>query len=457
MSILQVNNPATGNKIAELKDDTQISIQEKYRLAEYAQIAWENVSVQERVACIAKFSELLKKNVDTLALELCLEVGKPISEARGEVLGAAAKCQFFIDESEKYLQSEMVHTDGNTQEILSYEALGIIANISAWNYPYLVGINIFVPALICGNAVMYKPSEFSSMVGASIARLMIEAGVPKDVFQLVIGEGDAGKALCELPLDGYFFTGSYPTGKKIAEAVSSKLVPIGLELGGKDPLYVTDEIDDIKQVAESAAEGVFYNNGQSCCSVERIYVHEGVYEEFLTHFLAMTKALVVGDPQNEQTTIGAITRPQHLNFLNALVEDALKQGAKLEQGGKVIAGDGCFFEPTVFTNVDHSMRLMKEETFGPVIGIQAVKGDEEAIGLMNDTTYGLTSSVFSANQQRGEAILKQINSGTVYLNCCDRVSAYLPWSGRGQSGLGSTLSNHGLYAFCKPKAYQIRM
>jgi acyl-CoA reductase-like NAD-dependent aldehyde dehydrogenase len=454
--MIKVINPATGKLITELESDSDQSIRDKYQVAKAAQAAWASISIQERVACITKFSELLKFNVDSLALELCLEVGKPINEARGEVFGAAAKCQFFIDESENVLQSETVHIDGTTKEVLSYEALGVVANISAWNYPYLVGINIFVPALICGNAVMYKPSEFSSMVGTRIAKLWIEAGVPKNIFQLVIGEAEAGKSLCDLPLDGYFFTGSYLTGKKIAEVVSSKLVPVGLELGGKDPLYVTNEITDIKQVAESVAEGVFYNNGQSCCSVERVYVHENIYENFLNHFLETTKALEVGDPQDEKTTIGAITRPQHLIVLRGLVDDALEQGAKLEQGGEIIERDGNFFEPTVFTNVNHNMRLMKEETFGPLIGIQKVANDEEAIQLMNDTVYGLTSSVFSSNPARAEGITKLINSGTSYINCCDRVSGYLPWSGREHSGLGSTLSKHGLYAFCNLKAYQIR-
>jgi acyl-CoA reductase-like NAD-dependent aldehyde dehydrogenase len=453
---MKIINPATHELITELETDSVESIQTKYHLARKAQPAWKNTPITQRIACINRFRELLKENVDKLALELSLEVGKPIQEARGEVLGAANKCKFFITESEKWLKSETVNVDTNTSEILAYDPLGVIANISAWNYPYLVGINIFIPALVCGNAVMYKPSEYSSTVGLSISGLLTEAGVPEEVFQLVLGDAEAGETLCELPLDGYFFTGSYATGRKIAEAVASKLVPVGLELGGKDPLYVTDDVENLKDIAEAAVEGVFYNNGQSCCSVERVYVHEAVYDEFLRHFVASAKSLKLGNPQDSATQLGAITRAQHLDFLSSLVEDATSLGAKLELGGKVINGKGNFFEATVLSGVNHQMRLMKEETFGPVIGIQKVNDDEEAIALMNDSDYGLTSSVFISNNKRGQNILSQINTGTGYLNCCDRVSAYLPWSGRGQSGLGSTLSQHGLFAFCNPKGLHVR-
>ena len=455
---MDIINPSNNKVISKVEIDTEVQVQEMYIAAKKQQKVWKNTPIKERIAAIKKFAELIieKENRDELASILTSETGKPLQESYNEINGAAVKCQFFIAESEKYLLSKIMNSDGNTQEILSYDPLGVITNISAWNYPYLVGVNIFIPALITGNAVLYKPSEFSTLTGQQITKFLHLAGIPENIFKMVTGDGKVGEYLLDLPLDGYFFTGSYPTGKRIAEAVASKLVPVGLELGGKDPLYITDEVVDIEKAAESAVEGTFYNNGQSCCSVERIYVHQKMYNQFKKNFIEKVKSLKVGDPTQKENSQGAITRKAHLSYLNELVIDATEKGATLEVGGSVIDSAGNFFEPTVLSNVNHEMRCMQEETFGPVIGIQEVANDEEAITLMNDTEFGLTSSVFSSNQERGEKILKQVNSGTGYLNCCDRVSGHLPWSGRGHSGLGTTLSPLGIWTFTNPKGYHIR-
>jgi acyl-CoA reductase-like NAD-dependent aldehyde dehydrogenase len=231
---------------------------------------------------------------------------------------------------------------------------------------------------------------------------------------------------------------------------------VGLELGGKDPLYVTDEIADLKKTANAVAEGCFYNNGQSCCAVERVYVHERVYDELIRHFKDETLALKAGDPSKREFLQGALTRPSQIGFLESQIEDALAQGAKILAGGKRIPGAGSFFEPTALIDVNHSMKVMREESFGPIIGIQKVKNDQEAITLMNDTEYGLTASVYSTNLDRAKSILAEINSGTAYINCCDRVSPYLPWSGRKHSGLGATLSTLGILAFTQPRGWHIR-
>jgi acyl-CoA reductase-like NAD-dependent aldehyde dehydrogenase len=307
-----------------------------------------------------------------------------------------------------------------------------------------------------GNAVLYKPSEFATLTGLHIARLLHEAGVPEDVFVPVIGDRVAGEALLDLPLDGYFFTGSYRTGKHIAERVASKLVPVGLELGGKDPLYVTDEVDDLKKVAGAVAEGCFYNNGQSCCAVERVYVHERIYNEFMKEFESEVRALKVGNPMEPGIQQGSLTRPAHLEFLEAQISDALSKGAKVLCGGKRVPGPGAYYEPTVVVNADHSMRIMMEESFGPVIGVMKVRDDEEAISLMQDCEYGLTAAVYSRNETRGRGILGRIDTGTSYLNCCDRVSPYLPWAGRKHSGLGTTLSWLGILSFVRPRGWHLR-
>jgi acyl-CoA reductase-like NAD-dependent aldehyde dehydrogenase len=349
-----------------------------------------------------------------------------------------------------------VETNAPTKEKIVYEPLGIIANISAWNYPYLVGVNVFIPALIGGNAVFYKPSEYATLTGLAIGKLLYQSGVPENAFQSVIGRGNAGEVLLDLPLDGYFFTGSYRTGKYIAEKVASKLVPCQLELGGKDPLYVMDDVADIDQVAAAALEGVIYNNGQSCCAVERIYVQEKVYDRFVRSYVEQAKKIVVGDPMQPGTEIGPLSRKEQKEFLMDQIEDAKQKGATVLSGGNSLSKKGYYIEPTVLVNVNHKMKVMKDESFGPITGIQKVKDDNEALELIQDSEYGLTAAVYSQSFERAEALMKRIDTGTVYWNCCDRVSGALPWSGRKHSGLGTTLSYQGIRAFVQPKSYHIR-
>ncbi|GAB2668317.1 aldehyde dehydrogenase family protein [Flavihumibacter cheonanensis] len=456
MSTFNVINPATEEVLATLDEDNQQTIQEKYNLVKKEQAAWAEVPLTDRINCIRRFDQALGEQIEKLAGILSDEVGKPIQQARNEINGARGRIAFFLNNSEKWLQDEWMVLDGATKERISYEPLGVIANISAWNYPYLVGVNVFIPALIGGNAVLYKPSEFSSLTGLAIRDLLYQSGIPENVFQVVLGGGLVGSYLLDLPLNGYYFTGSNRTGKIIASKVAEKMVPCQLELGGKDPLYVTDEVADINQVAAAALEGVVYNNGQSCCAVERIYVHEKVYDDFLKSFTEQASALKIGNPKEEGIDIGPLTRKEQLAFILNQIQDAQNKGAELIAGGYRLQQPGYYMAPAVLSNVNHSMSVMKEESFGPVIGIQKVSSDAEAIDLMKDTSYGLTAAVYTSNEERAEKILKQMNTGTVYWNCCDRVSANLPWSGRKDSGLGSTLSYTGIRAFVQPKAWHLR-
>jgi acyl-CoA reductase-like NAD-dependent aldehyde dehydrogenase len=453
---MKIINPATEELIKEVQEDSQKSVQEKYSTLKSGQIRWAETPLEDRLACIQQFHDLLDTEKDSLAKTLSLEVGKPLSQSYNELKGARTRIKFFLDNSKKWLTEEWMVTEGGTKEKITYEPLGIIANISAWNYPYLVGVNVFIPALIGGNAVLYKPSEYSTLTGLEIERLLYKAGVPQDVFKAIPGGREAGQSLLDLLLDGYFFTGSYKTGLAIAQKVASKLVPFQMELGGKDPVYVMDDVEDVKSSATGIADGAFYNNGQSCCSVERIYVHENIYDRFVKEFTEEVKTYKTGNPLEEGVYIGPLTRKDQIEVLNKQIKDAVDKGAKLLCGGKQISSKGYYFEPAVLVNVNHSMAIMKDESFGPVIGIQKVSGDEEALKLMNDTEYGLTASVYSKDRSRADKILRRLNTGSVYWNCCDRVSPYLPWSGRKNSGLGTTLSYIGIRAFVKPKGYHLR-
>jgi acyl-CoA reductase-like NAD-dependent aldehyde dehydrogenase len=453
---MKIINPFNETIIQEIQEDTAESISNKFDKVKAGQKTWASVPLIDRIQCFVRFNQLLEEKKDKLAADLTNEMGKPLWQSYNEINGAKSRIDFFIKNSKKYLAEEWVTEEGATREKIVYEPLGVIGNISAWNYPFLVGVNVFVPALIGGNSVLYKPSEYATLTGLNIQILLYKSGIPENAFEIVLGKAEAGQALLDLPLNGYFFTGSYKTGKHIATQTSGKLVNVQLELGGKDPLYVMDDVENIKQVAEAALEGAMYNNGQSCCAVERIYVHENIYDTFVQEFTAAAKKMKIGNPQTEGTEIGPLSRKEQINFLSSQIKDAEEKGGKIAAGGKSIDGTGYFFEPTVITEANHSMSIMKEESFGPVIGIQKVSSDEEALKLMQDTEYGLTASIYSKSYDRAEKLFTHLDTGTVYWNCCDRVSAGLPWSGRKQSGLGVTLSHLGIRAFVQPKAYHIR-
>lgn len=453
---MNIVNPATQEIITTVSVDDQKTIANKLTNLREGQKNWAKVSLSERVAIIRRFAELLQTNLETCATVLTSEVGKPLQQSKNEVNGACARIEWLTANAEQSLQDEWMVKTGATREKIVYEPLGVVCNISAWNYPYLVGTNVFVPALLAGNAVIYKPSELSTLTGLEIEKYLHAAGVPENVFQIAVGAKEVGEILLAADLDGYFFTGSYATGKYIYERVSKKMKPCGLELGGKDPLYVTDDVTDISTIAANTADGAFYNNGQSCCSVERIYVHEKVYDAYVAAFVKEVQSYTIGNPLSEGVYIGALTRKEQAAFLANQVQDAVSKGAVILCGGKPIQGAGNYFEPTVLVNVTHEMDVMKEESFGPIIGIMKVTGDATAVTLMNDTQYGLTASVYCNNEERALALQSQLNAGTVYWNCCDRVSAALPWSGRKHSGFGSTLSLVGLRVFTQPKAYHLR-
>jgi len=455
MNTLLITNPANGERIAELHADDAASVAAKAARARAAQPAWAARALDERKACIDRFRQFVVRDLESLAATMTRETGKPIRMSRNELNGLLARLDFFVGMVEPVTAVETVYDEGGMLERIEHVPLGVVGNISAWNYPWFVGCNVIVPALLTGNAVLYKPSEFATMTGLEIARLLHEAGVPPEVFVCLVGAGPVGAALLEQKLDGVFFTGSYATGKRIAGAVGSRFLKLQLELGGKDPTYVCDDADP-QAAAESLADGAMYNTGQSCCSVERIYVHEKIHDAFVEAFVRTVKAYKAGDPMAEDTYIGAITRGPQLDVLDAQVADAKAKGAKLLCGGHRLPGPGNWYAPTVFSHVDHRMELMREESFGPIIGIQKVGADDEAVTLMNDTRYGLTAGVYTRDGERAQRILARVNAGSLYWNCCDRVSPRLPWSGYGDSGVGLTLSTYGIQAFTRPRAWHLR-
>jgi acyl-CoA reductase-like NAD-dependent aldehyde dehydrogenase len=464
-SKLVMVNPATEEEVVFGQPaDTADSVASKYETARKAQPAWSDPqNLPKRIETIKKFLELLTKeeSIKEGARRLTLDMGKPISQSTGEVKSTRNRVQFFLDNIQAVMKEEVVNNSPQLTEKITREPLGVIANIAPWNYPYFVSSNVFVPALLTGNTVLYKPSEFALRTGEFMTELLYQAGVPKEVFIPVWGAGDVGGHLLRQHIDGVFFTGSVATGQKINQAVAQKLIRVQLELGGKDATYVCEDVD-IKAAAESLADGAMYNCGQSCCSVERIYVQAQIYEKFVENFLETVKGMQknMGDPMKEGTYLGPLSRKAQLGVLESQVNDAVEKGARLLLGGrkadKKLFPKGFYFDPTVLTDVNHKMKVMTEESFGPIIGIQKVNSEEEAVRLMNDSNLGLTGGVYTRDPARARRILAQVHTGTVYWNCCDRVSPALPWSGRNLSGLGATLGVEGIRNFTVPKAWHLK-
>ncbi|EDX86601.1 aldehyde dehydrogenase (NAD) family protein [Synechococcus sp. PCC 7335] len=475
VDFISVINPATEELIKEIPIDDSAAVAEKAKRARIAQPGWAARSLSERIEAIKRMKELLIQQTDSLASIMTAETGKPISQSRGEISATPQRIDFFIEQVAQEVASQRVYHEpwnalpgtGQLEEVIAYDPLGVVANISAWNYPYFVGTNVFIPALLTGNTVLYKPSEIATMTGLAITDLLHKAGVPEDVFIPIIGEGSTGATLLEQPIDGVFFTGSYATGKKIAITAAPKLIKVQLELGGKDPAYVCDDVD-AATAASSLADGAFYNNGQSCCAIERIYVHTDVYEPFLAAFLQTVEAFKLGKPTDRDTYLGPLSRKPQIAILTQQIADAVEKGAKMHTPGQsgpqsdphsdIQSGEqtGFYFAPIVLTEVTHEMSVMKEESFGPVIGIQRVQSDDEAIALMNDTDYGLTAAVYTAKRERAVRLLEEVNTGSAYWNCCDRVSPRLPWTGRKHSGIGSTLSREGIRVFLQPRSWHLK-
>lgn len=455
MNKLPIFNPANGVLITTLEVDDTASVAAKCAAARKAQPAWAARPLANRKTCVVKFRAAVVAQLNALAVVMTQETGKPIMVSRNELNGLLARIDFFLDEIDALLATRTVYAQDGMTEQIQPVALGVVVNISAWNYPWFVGCNVILPALLTGNAVLYKPSEYATLTGQAITRLLHESGVPTDVMVCLEGAGDIGAALVDQAVDGVFFTGSVATGAKIAQAAAQRFIKVQLELGGKDPSYVCDDVDP-KAAAQSLADGAMYNTGQSCCSVERIYVHEKIHDAFVAAFIETVASFKVGDPMKEDTCIGAITRAPHLGLLEAQVADARAKGARLLVGGARLPGPGNWFAPTVLSEANHTMALMVDESFGPIIGIQRVNGDAEALRWMNDTRYGLTAGVYTPDEARARTLLEQVHAGSVYWNCCDRVSPRLPWSGCGISGVGLTLSTYGIQTFTRPKAWHLR-
>jgi succinate-semialdehyde dehydrogenase/glutarate-semialdehyde dehydrogenase len=430
--------------------DVSVDVQTAVTRARAAQPTWADRPVRERLRVIRNFQQALHRDVDAVASLIAEETGKPKAEAlAAEVLVTLDATRFLLKEVPRLFQRERV-AHGNLamrakRAYLQREPYGTVGIISPWNYPFSIPASEVLAALACGNAVVLKPSEFTPRCALKLQELLFAAGLERDLLHVIPGEGAAGAALVAAPIDKLIFTGSVATGKKIAKAAAEKLLPVVLELGGKDPMIVLEDAD--LEVASSAAVwGAFMNAGQTCLSVERCYVHRDIHDKFVQACVEKVKKLRVGEE------IGPLINDRQLQTVETQVQDAIARGAKVECGGER-GGAPHSYAPTVITNADHEMRLLTEETFGPVMPVIPFADDNEAVRLANDSTFGLAASVWTRDRGRGEAIAQRINAGTVMVN--DLISAFgiseAPHGGFGESGIGRTHGWMGLEEMVRTK------
>ena len=444
-------NPATGEVLRELECAGEGAVEAAVGRANAAQAAWSELGLRQRIDVLREFQSKLYEQKSEIAAAITREVGKPLVEALvTEVLVVLDAARFLIDNAWGLLRDEPVPHGNLVTKLKSgwlvREPHGVIGIISPWNYPFSIPATETLAALVAGNAVVLKPSELTPLVALELASLLHAAGVPEDVFQVVVGEGPAGAALLRSPIDKLVFTGSVATGKRIAAAAAERLLPVVLELGGKDPMLVLDDAD--VDVASSAAVwGAFVNAGQACLSVERCYVHRSLYESFAKACAEKTKQLRIGNGMDSHTDVGPMIQERQVRIVESHVEDAKARGARVLAGGTRLPELGVnFYAPTVLADVTQDMRIMREETFGPVLPVMACADDDEAVRLANDSEYGLAASVWTRDRKRGERLARRIHAGTVMVN--DVISCFgiseAPHGGVKASGVGRTHGRFGL-------------
>jgi acyl-CoA reductase-like NAD-dependent aldehyde dehydrogenase len=444
-------NPATGAVLREFECTDESEVLAAVTRARAAQAEWAETDVRRRVAVLREFQRRLHENKSEIARAITEEAGKPVAEAlTTEVLVVLDAARFLIDNAYRLLRDEPLPHGNLVTKLKSgrlvREPYGVVGIISPWNYPFSIPATESLAALVAGNAVVLKPSEFTSLVALKLEALLHAAGVPKDVFQVVLGDGGTGAALVHSAIDKLVFTGSVATGKRIAVAAATRLLPMVLELGGKDPMLVLDDAD--VDVASSAAVwGAFVNAGQTCLSVERCYVHRSLYETFVNACAEKAKKLSVGHGLEPETDVGPMINERQLRIAETHVKDAVARGARVMAGGARLPELGTnFYRPTVLADVTHEMLIMREETFGPVLPIMAFDSDEGAVQLVNDSEYGLAASVWTRNRARGEQLARRIQAGTVMVN--DVISCFgiseAPHGGVKSSGVGRAHGRFGL-------------
>ncbi|SUD41767.1 aldehyde dehydrogenase [Ectopseudomonas mendocina] len=459
MSKLQCISPIDGSVYVERHLASNPEVLVALAKAELAQQAWKQTPLRERIAIGRRAIEAFAARETQLAEELCWMMGRPIRYAAGEIRGFVERASHMADIAEGSLADIRLPDKAGFTRFIRREPLGLALIIAPWNYPYLTAVNAVMPALLAGNVVLLKHSAQTPLCAERMVEAFAEAGLPEGVFQyLHLSHGETEALIRSPSIDHVAFTGSVPGGAMVERAAAARFISVGLELGGKDPAYVRADAD-LQHAVETAIDGAFFNSGQSCCGIERIYVHESLFDEFVERAVALVRQYKLGRSDDPETTLGPLVRAEAADFVRTQIAEALEQGARahIDPAEFPLDAPGTpYLAPQVLTNVNHEMRVMTEESFGPVVGIQKVASDEEALALMNDSEFGLTAAIFSRDVDAAMALADRVEAGTVFLNRCDYLDPGLAWTGVKHSGRGCTLSRVGYEQLTRPKSFHFK-
>lgn len=456
---VQLISPVDGRVYVERAYASETAIAAALDAAAAAQIAWKHTPLAERARYCAAAVEALLAMQAEIVPELAWQMGRPVRYGAGELRGFADRARHMIAIAPTALADvEPAPMDG-FRRYIRREPLGTVLVIAPWNYPYLTAVNAVVPALMAGNAVILKHAAQTLLVGERFAAAFAAAGLPAGLFHnLLMTHEQTAQVIASARVQQVNFTGSVAGGRAIEQAAAGAFLGVGLELGGKDPAYVRADAD-LAHAVESLVDGSFFNSGQSCCGIERIYVHQSLYQDFVDGFVALTRDYVLGDPLDPATTLGPLVKPAAAEFVRSEVRAAVAMGARTLIDPAHFPADApgsAYLAPQVLVDVDHRMSVMREENFGPVVGIMAVADDAEAVRLMNDSAYGLTASIWTRDLDAADALGQQIDTGTVFANRCDYLDPALAWTGVKHTGRGATLSSVGYEHLTRPKSFHLR-
>jgi acyl-CoA reductase-like NAD-dependent aldehyde dehydrogenase len=452
-------SPVDGRAYASRPVATRKHIAATFAAARTAQEKWKRLPLTERAAYCTAAVDAMVAMTSQIVPELAWQMGRPIRYGAGEVRGFEERARYMIGIAQEALADVDPGPKDGFVRYIRRDPLGVVFTIAPWNYPYLTAVNSVIPALMAGNTVVLKHAASTLLVAERFQQAFDRAGLPTGVFQhLVLSHRQVGDIIAAGLANMVAFTGSVAGGKAMEEASAGRFINVGLELGGKDPAYVRPDAN-MAHAIENLVDGSFFNSGQSCCAIERIYVHKQVWSEFLDGFVALTKKYVLGSPLEQETTLGPMVRPEAATFVRKQIASAVRSGAKAHIDPKTFAMDRPgtpYMAPQVLTSVTHRMSVMMDESFGPVIGLMKVSDDREAIRLMNDSPYGLTAAIWTEDVEAAQAIGREIATGTVFMNRCDYLDPALTWTGVKDTGRGATLSRIGYEALTRPKSYHLR-
>jgi acyl-CoA reductase-like NAD-dependent aldehyde dehydrogenase len=456
MDRLRVVVPATQKVAFEVPVDDDAAVERKVVAAGRAFRAWKRASLAERLSEVRRGIEAFRADGERIAREVTLQMGKPIEQARREVETCLDRARAVCELAPQALAPFVPPEVPGFHRRIEHVPLGVVLDVAAWNYPLLIAVNVVVPALLAGNAVLLKHSAKTPLAGAAFARAFGGIGPGALVQDLVLSHAATARVVADPRIAYVAFTGSVAGGLEVYGTAAGRVVDVGLELGGKDPAYVAEDAD-LAFAVENVVDGACYNAGQSCCAVERAYVHRSLYDRFLEGARDALSRYRLGDPLDETTTMGPLASKSALDTLDEQVADAVRRGARLLLGGRRVPGSvGSFYEPTLLADVPNDALVMQEETFGPILPVLAVADDDEALARMDDTRYGLTASVWTRSRERAERFARELDAGTVYQNRCDYLEPALAWTGARDSGIGSTLSVYGLLHLTRRKSLHFR-